>query len=640
MDVKRSFKGIIFLLVTCQISYLWATPNTMQNEKPNIIWINCEDIGPHLGAYGDDFAITPNLDALAKEGIVFNRAYATAPICSPSRSALITGRYATSLGTQHLRSDIERPEFIKTLPEILKKEGYFTSNYSKSDYNFDHDGLYDYWAQDTFPWRNRKGDQPFFSYFVYGNTHEGSVNHTENWKKNTKDLDTSFFHDPAKAPIPPYHPKSDVFKNLWAHYYDNISNLDQFVGKILEGLEADGLKENTIVFFFSDHGPGLPRYKRWLYSSGLHVPFLMYIPEKYRKSKGVSAGTVNNELVSFVDFVPTVLDLVDAPIPETIEGNAIFDDNYVPREYVFGARSRADNMYDMARAVIDDRYIYVRNYRPELPYIQTGFIFSDKKESFADLHRRYHAGALPAQAERMYEAKPPEELYDLRNDPYELENLANLPEFKEKVEQYRNTLHKWILEYRDTGFLPEAEYMLRSKESTPYEMAHDPKEYPLKEILKAAELVGYKDISAIKTAMENEDSGVRYWGLIASKASELPSEEFMSLWERLLNDPSPAVQITAAEYILMEKDNAKAIEVLAKWVQDERGWLALQAARSIELVGERAKPLVPILKDVLKEKSGNVSEKVPYKDFMFSAFISWSVKYALHNCGEEVDLTR
>lgn len=642
MNFKKSaIPKIVFL------GFLLLTFPTTQkaqqsdSEKPNIVWINCEDIGPALGAYGDDFATTPNLDQMAKEGILFNQAYATAPVCSPARSALITGLYATSLGTQHLRSAIERPDFIKTLPELLKAEGYFTTNYGKTDYNFDPEGIYDYWENDLFPWRNRKDGKPFFSYYVFGMTHEGSVNFTSKWKENTKNLGDSLFHDPAKVSIPVYHPKSDAFRNIWAHYYDNITVFDGIVGQILDAVEADGLKENTIVFFFSDHGPGIPRYKRWLYKTGLHVPFIAYIPKKYRDKYGLRQGVENNNLVSFVDFAPTILNLSELPIPDTMEGVPFLGKNLPkPRTHVIGSRSRADNMYEKSRAIIDDKFIYIRNYMPHLPYIQPGYIFSDVKESFADLHQRREAGALPAEAERMFSAKPPEELYDLENDPNELENLAYLPENGDQKRKMRAQLHNWILNSRDTGFLPEAEYMIRSNGSTPYEMSHDSQQYNLDQILKTAELVGKGNKKEITTAMQHTDSGVRYWGLIASKASTLPKEEFLSEWERLLKDSSPAVQIMAAEYLLYEKQNLEALKVLEKWVQDERGWLALQAARSIELVGEKAKPLVPVLKQVLASNMGEKANGFPYKDFMFSAFTSWSVKWALYHCGEEVDITK
>ncbi len=606
---------------------LSASPS-FERDKPNIIWMNCEDIGPALGGYGDLMATTLNLDQMAKEGMLFEKTYAMVPICSPSRSALITGIYATSLGTQHLRSDIKRTDFVKTLPEILKAHGYFTSNYGKTDYNFDAVGMYDYRESDLFPWKNRKKGKPFFSYSVFGMTHGRSVNFTSKWKENTKNLDAALFHDPADISVPIYHPNSEAFKDIWAHYYDNITAFYGIVGQMLKTLEADGLNEDTIVFFPSDHNPGLPKYKRWLYNTGLRLPLVAYIPKKYSKKYGLEQGMENNELVSLVDFAPTILKLANIPVPESMEGVPFLGDNPPEtRTHIIGARSRADNMYEKSRAVIDGKFIYIRNYVPHLPFILPGYIFSDVKESFAELHGRREAGALLAESERMFGTKVPEELYNLQNDPEELENLAYLPEHKDQLQKMREQLRTWVLEARDTGFLPEVEYIIRSKESTPYEMAHDPKQYDLVNIFKAAELVGTHHTDAIINAMQHPDSGLGYWGLIASKADTLPKKTFISHWAALLKDTSPPEQIMASEYLLQEGQDPMALAVLEKWVQDNRGWLALQAARSIELVSNKAKPLVPILKHVLVENSVDHPNGLPYKDYMFSAFTSWSIKW-------------
>jgi len=224
--MKHLFYGINIILVSilagCQIQ--------QKESAPNILWINCEDISPSLGCYGDQYATTPNIDKLAEHGVTFEKAYSTAAICSPSRSCLITGLYATSLGTQQLRCEINKPEFLKTFPEHLAQSGYFTSNNNKTDYNFNPEGVWQYWKEDNAPWRQRTGKQPFFSMFTFGMTHEGSVNHTEQWEKNTENLPDSLFHDPAKVPIPPYYPDSPEIRKIWSHYYDNITVFDRVVG--------------------------------------------------------------------------------------------------------------------------------------------------------------------------------------------------------------------------------------------------------------------------------------------------------------------------------------------------------------------------------------------------------------------------
>ncbi len=236
-------------ILTFIILFLLGFQQIDASDKPNFIWINCEDISPNLGCYGDDYATTPNIDALAESGIVFTEAFSAAPICTPSRTSLITGVYATSIGTQHLRSMVERDPRIKTIAELMSNAGYFTSNSAKTDYNFDPTGIWEYWKQDEAPWRQRKDDRPFFSMFVYGMTHEGSTNKPDNWEKNTAGWPKEKFHKDPNVFVPPYFPNNDVFKKIYNRYYDNITVFDETVGEIIENLKNDDLLENTFVFF-------------------------------------------------------------------------------------------------------------------------------------------------------------------------------------------------------------------------------------------------------------------------------------------------------------------------------------------------------------------------------------------------------
>ena len=371
----RFFFGVLLLLIA-------AGPGAAQ-DRPNILWITTEDMSPALGAYGDAQARTPNLDRLAEQGILYRRAYASAPICAPARSTLITGIHASSLGTQHLRSAVELPEFIRTLPEYLRAHGYYTTNNSKTDYNFSPEGRWDESGSQAH-WRNRPEGRPFFSVFNYGTTHEGRANRDA--PEELAELVER--HDPADAELPPYYPDTPEMRRIWAQNYDLITRMDQQVGALLQQLEADGLTEETIVFFFSDHGHGLPRYKRWLYDTGLRVPLIIRFPEAYAGLAPQRAGTSTDRLVSFLDFAPTVLSLTGVPIPATMQGHPFLGpDTAPPRDYVFTTRDRADDIYDLSRAAIDDRYIYIRNYMPHLPYVRPAFIFSDRKRSFAELWR-------------------------------------------------------------------------------------------------------------------------------------------------------------------------------------------------------------------------------------------------------------
>lgn len=624
---------ILIILIGCQ--------KKQDITQPNILWIVTEDISPALGCYGDPYATTPNLDRLAQKGIRYDHAYATAPICAPARSCLITGLYATSLGTQHLRTEVEKPEFIRTFPEYLREAGYFTSNYGKSDYNFDPEGVWDYWEQDLSPWRQRSGDQPFFSFLNIGSTHEGPGNKEEKYEQAVADLPDSLFHDPEEANLPPYFPDTPEMRRIWARYYDLITDMDLQVGQVLEQLEADGLADETIVFFFADHGMGLPRYKRWLYKTGLHVPLIVYIPEKYREMAGVDE-TEEGRLVSFVDFAPTVLNLAGVTPPDHMQGRKwLGPDQDNAREYIYGARSRADDMYEVSRAILTRDYIYIRNYLPHLPYIQPGFIFSDVKSSFRELRRLYLAGELSGEPLKMWQEKPPEELYDLRNDPYELNNLADDTNYREIRDHLHEELKEWIIRTRDIGFLFEPEYWLRSGTSSPYEMALDTATYDVEKVLNAAKLVGRGSLGEILDAMDDPDSGVRFWAATALRSDPMLATQATGPLKTLLGDPSPVVQIAAAEALCHIDECEDALPVLSKWVQDDLPPLALYAARTLQLIGDKACPAVPVMKAVLEKNIRDPNAESSgqyYLNFNFSAFTAWALEVALVNCGEDIEV--
>lgn len=599
--------------------------------QPNIVWINVEDIGPALGAYGDPRAITPNLDQLAAEGILYENAFSTAPICSPSRSSFITGVYSTSMGTQHLRSRVERPDFIKTMPEILKNAGYFVTNYGKTDWNFSPEGVFDLREQEFDPWRKRPQDQPFFSMFVIGGTHEGAAN-----KEIIQTEQTKSYHDPDGFPVPDFYPNTPYFQKMWASYYDLITRMDMKVGEILKNLEEDGLKEETIVFFFSDHGFGMPRYKRYMYRSGIHVPLLVYLPKKYRHLSGTPAGESTDQLVSLVDLAPSVLNMLGMDKPEYMQGRAFLGVDAEPaREFVFGERSRADDLFEMSRAVLNDQYIYIRNYMPYLPYIRHGKIQGAEKKGYRELLRMHASGELPAPMERLFSSKPPEELYDLANDPAELNNLAADPEYASIKEKFNSKLIQWVKETRDIGFLPEAEYMIRSEDSTPYQLARDSSAYPLETILEAAKLIGYQKEREIAEKLSDPVAGARYWAVIATRSLENPGRDIISLLKNSLNDQSPSVQIAAAEALCAFGVCRETIPVLKKWILDDRPWVALQAARSVVEIGEKARPLIPDLYSAQERYLSEPGAARKYKDFEYASFIGWALETALENCGEK-----
>jgi arylsulfatase A-like enzyme len=634
-SVRRSSLriGLFGLLSLCILVFTGcdggaATPD----QPPNVLWITAEDIGPALGAYGDDYARTPNLDRLAEESILYRNAYASAPICAPARSSLITGMRAVSLGTQHLRSKIPIPDSIDALPEYLRDEGYFTTNNAKTDYNFSAEGRWDENSGEAH-WRHRSGDQPFFSVFNYGITHEGQVN------SPPEDTVTgiSEYHDPAKASIPPYHPDTPEMRQLWARQYDLITKLDQTVGTLLQQLKADGAYENTIIFFVSDHGYGLPRYKRWLYDSGLRVPLLVRVPDKYDHLAEPSPGDETDRLVSFEDLAPTVLSLTGVDIPAHMQGHPFLGPDAEPsREYVYGTRSRADDAYDMSRTITDGRYRYTRNFMPHRPYIQEAIIFSDeRKPSYRELRRVYQNGNLPDEGRDMFTRKPPAELYDTKSDPYETNNLIDSPKHQEIRKELRSNLFEWILKVRDTGFLHEAEYMLRAEGSTPYEMAQNPDQYNLSRILEAARQVGRDDVSlsTLTQQLQSPDSGVRFWAvtaLLARGADAAPATDALTA---ALNDSSPSVRLASAEALCKLDRCQQALPVLAEGLDHERPWVVLQAAIHTRHIGAKAEPIVPDIKNALSRYRGDVWGR--YKTWDYPMFIGFALDQALINTGAQ-----
>ncbi|GAA0877879.1 sulfatase-like hydrolase/transferase [Algoriphagus jejuensis] len=432
-------------------------------ERPNIVWIVCEDMSPeHLESYGDTGGKTPNLNALAKESLQYNNAFSTAGVCAPSRSALITGAYQTSIGGMHMRtlapsaaaSDAYPPGFkgySTVLPEgmlpypiYLRKAGYYVTNNVKEDYQFRSPvGMWDD-SSNSAHWRNRPDPkQPFFSIFNFTTTHESQV-----WAREGKD---SLLVDPDSVTVPPVYPDDSITRRTLARFITNVMRMDKQVGEVIAQLKADGLYDNTIIFFYSDHGDGMPYFKRELYDRGLRVPLMV-------KAPFLDAGTETEELVSFVDFAPTLLSLAGVPVPETMQGQAFLGKQKAePRKYIYAARDRMDSEYDRVRAVSDGRYKYLRNYMPEKPnYQNIRFRLSNPLMlHLLDLHDK---GLLDQNQDRWFAtSKPLEELYDTQTDPWEFKNLAEDPDYAEQLAEMRIVHEEWMLKYGDMAALNELE---------------------------------------------------------------------------------------------------------------------------------------------------------------------------------------
>ena len=611
-------------------------PLAAELPPPNILWICAEDISPAFGAYGDPIARTPHIDRLAQDSQVFRNAFASAPICAPARSCLITGLYATSMGTQHLRSEVPIPEMLKTLPELLRPAGYYTTNNVKTDYNFDAADRWDELSP-TAHWKNTPPGKPFFSVFNYGLTHEGNGN------KEGFDHDALLADrvDPAQIDLPPYFPNTPTMRALYARYYDLITVFDQKVGEQLKDLERAGLLENTVVFIFSDHGFGLPRYKRWLYRTGLQVPLVVHVPEAYRAAFAAAPG-MRDDLVSFPDMAPTVLDLAGVAPTPAMHGQSFLAKDF-ERPFVYGARSRADDVYNIARAIVDQRYTYVRNYTPHRPYVEDAVIFApESKGSFRELHRLRALGQLNPEAEAFWQTRPAEELYDTASDPHELHNLAQDPHYADTLAKMRGRLHSTLRETRDVGLLHESEYMRRAAQAqeTVYEYAQS-EAYNLEQILVAAETVGRPEIATanLLELLSDLDSGVRYWGVIALQQRPQAVAENLSALQALLEDPSPAVALAAAEVLIDAGESRGALPVIAHYLSlHEEPTTVLNAAMVARRIGDAARPLLPDIHREYDRYQGKVWGR--YASWSYPMFIGMSFDQIRINCGETVDLER
>lgn len=452
-------------------------------DRPNIVFIVVEDLSPRIGSFGDPLARTPNIDRLASEGVRFTRTFTTAGVCAPSRAALITGMYQQSFGGQHMRASLFElvkdgglayeavpPAHIKAFPEYLRANGYTTINNFKTDYQFgDPTSIWDFSSQ-TAGLADREDDRPFFLMLSDNTTHEsglfvkGKVPHPgTTGSKGVKDhiierAEINFTRhaamkvrtDHAAIKVPPFLPDTPLVRFELAQHYDNISLMDDNVGKVMADLEEAGLLENTIVIWTTDHGDGITRAKRMLYDSGLHVPMIIRFPD------GRNAGEVRDDLVSFVDLAPTILSFAGVSTPEHMHGQIFLGENAAaPRQYIYGARDRFDEFPDRSRGVRDERYKLIRNYDLGRPLLQPMY-YRENLLSMQELRRVMAAGELsPVVAAYFQTPRPTMELFDTVADPFEMNNLADDPAFAEVQARLTAELDSFLARYPDTSDIPE-----------------------------------------------------------------------------------------------------------------------------------------------------------------------------------------
>lgn len=613
----------IVWMVVCL--FILGTDFVWGQSRPNILWITCEDVSPVWGCYGDPAAYTPNIDRLAKIGYRFDQVFSNAPICAPARSTLITGMYATSLGTQNLRSEIPIPADLRILPEMLAVDGYFTSNNAKTDYNFAVDGRWNDLGNKAH-WRNRTDGQPFFSVFNFGITHEGHANRDD--PADTQTLEKK--HEPSSVPLPPYYPDTEEFRRIIAHQYDLISVFDQEVGKLIAQLDEDGLTEETIIFIFSDHGFGLPRYKRWLYDTGLRVPLVIYFPEKFRSMAPRSNKKSIDDLIGFVDFAPTVLAMTGTNTPETMQGRNFLGDGSSTSALIFGYRDRADDVYDMSRSVFDGRFLFIRHFMPQNPYIQDAIIFNRDKRSFVELRKLKSENSLPAESLKMFQRKPVEELYDLNKDPQELINLAELEDYAGTGDRLRRLLFDHMLTSFDSGLMNEADMMHRAQGLSVYDVVRN--ELDITSALKSADQVGkVRNPDQLKPYLDHSDPAVRYWALVALDAFEGDLHPWRSWLIEAVKDTSLSNRVLAAQILINKLEDHNFLSVLTDALEVQNEPALLQAAIAVRNIGSAARPLVSKIKsEIYPRIQGEIWGR--YKSWSYPMFIGMALDQTLENC--------
>ncbi len=567
-------------------------------DRPNILWLTSEDHGPHMGCYGDTFADTPVVDALAAKGMLFKHCWSNAPVCAAARTTIIAGMYSPSTGGQHMRSMVPMPKGTKMYPQFLREAGYYCTNNSKEDYNLvKHDGVWDE-SSGNAHWKKRTEGQPFFAIFNETCSHESQLRKRPHVA----------IHDPAKVRVPAYHPDTPEVRQDWAQYYDQVTLADASAGKRLKEIEEAGLAEDTIIFYYADHGSGMSRNKRWPSNSGLHVPMVVYFPEKWKHlaPKEYAAGVKSDRLVSFVDLAPTLLSLVGVQPPEWMQGHAFAGKfQSEPQPFIYGFRGRMDERYDCVRSVTDGRFVYLRNYMPHLSQGQH-VAYQFETPSTRVWRKLYDEGKLtPEQSLFWKEPKDAEELYDLQSDPDEVHNLAAKPEHAETLAKMRAAQEGLALKIRDAGMLPEGEMHQRSEGTTPYDMAHDDKLYPLERILKiAGEATSMKSDSMadLKAGFADPDSAIRYWSAMGIRMRG--ADGVAAAHDELVKaakDSSTYVQVVAnwalAKYGRAADREAAlpALVNLSNWSQ-HNVFTSMSALNAIGDLGDKAKPIAAQLK--------------------------------------------
>jgi arylsulfatase A-like enzyme len=577
-----------FLIFIGTITTSHSQIKQQEELPPNIVWITSEDNSKHYLALFDENGVpTPNIASLAQEGLIFNRAFSNAPVCSVTRSAIISGCYGPRIGAQFHRklAPVPMPDSLNMFPAYLRRVGYYTTNNSKEDYNIvKRDGVWDESSKKA-SWKNRNENQPFFHVFNIGVSHESGLHFTAEEMEATKtETDLNSFA------IQPNHPNTDLFKYTNALYRDKIREMDRQVGAVIDELRADGRLDDTFIFYFGDHGGVLPGSKGYLYETGLHVPLVVHVPKKYSHLVNIPIGSTVDGFVSFIDLGPTVLNLAGMDIPRGMDGKAflgrdITNQEMDARDETYSYADRFDEKYDMVRAVRKGNYKYIRNYQP---FNYDGLMnnYRYKQLAYKEWQTLYEKKELNELQSAFFENRAPEMLFDIDEDPYETNNLANDPAYKDTVLDLRKRLNTWVKEMPDLSFYPE-HFLIGTAFENPVAFGAKHK----KEIQKYVDianlgLLNYDDIeNSITAALNSSDPWERYWALIVcssfgQKAIGLASQ----IRKMTTNDPELINRVRAAEFLGIVKKSDPSEVMTNSLYKSEKPSEALLILNSIVLM--------------------------------------------------------
>lgn len=617
-----------YLFIVCAVFVLSFSCKAKTQEQPNILWITIEDTSPQfIGCYGNKNASTPVIDKLADEGVRFTNAFSTGTVCSPSRSAIITGVPTYKMGTGNHRSNYPIPEFIKGFPYYLKQQGYYTSNNVKTDYNIanEKEFIEEAWneSSNTADWRGRNDNQPFFSVFNFAESHQSrTMSMSFDWyvknvwnqlPEKDKIADDAF-------EMPPFYNDTPEMRKQFARVYNSIKLTDNRIGELLEKLEKDNLKENTIIFFYADHGEGMPRGKTNGINLGYRVPFVIWFPEKYKHvSPWGKAGAVSDELINFEDLAPTIISLAGGNVPDYLKGRILLGDNRSKeKKHLLLSSDRADNGSDLTRTITDGRFVYSRNFMPFMPemrYIRYIEIADITKQMRTDLKNNQ----LNVLQENIFKIRPPEVLYDIENDLWEIENLVENPDYEAVLNRMRHQLKQDIFNARDIHFAPEYEIGLISETDTPYKYRNDDSSYPFDAIYNAASLSGKqgKDFAEKQIKLLKSDNNiVRYWAIVGLMSQN--KDVLKSFEDKIMNamdDDYAPVSITASAILYNNFETKKSIQILKTFCSSDNMDLALMTINYLLYVDDKT-PFIDTIKNVHGLPNRNYNVKAACMDFL------------------------